>query len=134
MMLVLVAAMASAAPSPDAVIGRWKTETKNAIVEIDRCGAQLCGTLINSDSIRANPAFPDSKNPNPALRSKPLRGSRMLSGFTRQGNEWVDGQIYKADEGKTYKGKITPVDANTLKLRGCIFVPLCKTQIWTRVR
>lgn len=134
MILALVAAMAAATPAADTVVGRWKTETKNAVVDIARCGAQLCGTLVSSDAIRANPAFPDAKNPNPALRAKPLKGSRMLSGFTRQGTEWVGGQIYKADEGKTYSGKITPVDANTLKLRGCIFVPLCKTQTWTRAQ
>ena len=41
---------------------------------------------------------------------------------------------YSAEDGKTYSGKITPLGANQLKLRGCVFFPLCKTQTWTRVR
>ncbi|MEV9291095.1 hypothetical protein AB0178_27290 [Klebsiella pneumoniae] len=29
---------------------------------------------------------------------------------------------------------MTPVGTDQLKLRGCVFFPLCKTQTWTRVR
>jgi uncharacterized protein (DUF2147 family) len=47
---------------------------------------------------------------------------------------WSDGQVYNAEDGKTYSGKITPVGTDQLKLRGCVFFPLCKTQTWTRVR
>jgi uncharacterized protein (DUF2147 family) len=58
----------------------------------------------------------------------------LISGFTADGDAWSGGKIYNPDDGKTYKAKVTPVDANTLKVRGCVFVPLCKTQTWTRVR
>jgi uncharacterized protein (DUF2147 family) len=133
MIPVMLAALLAAAPSADIVVGKWKTETKNAVVQIDRCGGSICGRLLTSDDIAANPAMLDSKNPNPAAAKKPLKGSTMLSGFSREGDTWVNGQVYKADEGKTYSGKITPIDANHIKLRGCVFVPLCKTQTWTRV-
>ena len=44
------------------------------------------------------------------------------------------GAIYNGDDGGTYKATITPIDADHLKVRGCIVWPLCKSQTWTRVR
>ncbi len=41
---------------------------------------------------------------------------------------------YNGDDGGTYKATITPIDADHLKVRGCIVWPLCKTQTWMRVR
>jgi uncharacterized protein (DUF2147 family) len=123
-LLILGALLAGAPVAADTALGRWKTETHNAIVEITRCGESICGKILTSDMIRSNPALKDAKNANEKLRSRPLQGLLMLS----------DGQVYNAEDGKTYSGKITPVGTDQLKLRGCVFFPLCKTQTWTRVR
>jgi uncharacterized protein (DUF2147 family) len=130
---VLFAALL-AAPSADSVVGQWKTETRNGIVDVTRCGPSLCGTLLTSDGIRANPALKDINNKDEKLRGRQLKGVTMLQGFTQSEGIWDGGTIYNAEDGRIYKARITPVDANTLKLRGCVFVPLCKTQTWTRVR
>jgi uncharacterized protein (DUF2147 family) len=130
---VLFAALL-AAPSADSIVGQWKTETRNGIVDIARCGPSICGTLVTSDGIRANPALKDTNNKDEKLRGRQLKGITMLQGFTRSDGIWDGGTVYNAEDGRIYKGRITPVDANTLKLRGCVFVPLCKTQTWTRVR
>ena len=50
------------------------------------------------------------------------------------GSAWTGGTVYNPDDGRTYSGKITPVDVNHLKLRGCVFYPLCKTETWTRIQ
>jgi uncharacterized protein (DUF2147 family) len=135
MLTMLLAAAVAAAPQPqDAALGRWKAETKNGIVEISRCGESICGRLLSSDHLRTDPTLKDVKNSNPALRSRSLKGMQILGGFKSNGKEWVNGTIYNADDGKTYSAKVTPVGANQLKVRGCVFVPLCKTQTWTRVR
>ncbi|MEG3163973.1 DUF2147 domain-containing protein [Sphingomonas sp. PB2P19] len=136
MSLIIAAALLAGAPATaDTVIGRWKTETHNAIVEIARCGSSICGKILTSDAIRANPSMKDAKNSNVALRSRPIQGMQMLSGFKPEGGGvWGSGQVYNAEDGKTYSGKITPLGTNQLKLRGCVFFPLCKTQTWTRVR
>ena len=133
MIPVLFAALL-AAPSADGVVGQWKTETRNGIVDIERCGASICGTLVTSDGIRANPQLKDVNNKDEKLRGRELRGVLMLQGFAQSDGVWDGGTIYNAEDGRTYKARITPVDANTLKLRGCVFVPLCKTQTWTRIR
>ncbi len=135
MSLTLIAlAMAAAPVSPDVVVGHWKTETRNGIVEIARCGPSICGKLLSSDGIAANPNLADVNNKEPSLRTRKLKGLQMLNGFTLADGAWTGGNIYNAEDGKTYGAKITMVDANTLKLRGCIFVPLCKNQVWHRVR
>lgn len=138
MSLLLLGALLAAAPAPapaaDTAVGRWKTETRNGIVEIQRCGASICGRLVSSELLRQQPDLKDVNNQNVAQRGRPLKGLLLISGFTADGDAWSNGQIYNPDDGKTYKSKVTVVDANTLKVRGCIFVPLCKTQTWTRVR
>lgn len=130
-MLALLLAAAVAAPA-DQPIGRWRTETRNAIVEIDRCGQALCGRLITSDGIRANPELTDSKNKDAALRGRKLAGIEMLNGFTRDGDRWTGGKVYNPNDGGTYSGTLIPVDADHLRLKGCIIWPLCKTETWTR--
>jgi uncharacterized protein (DUF2147 family) len=122
-----------AAPSADAVIGTWHSPTKNGIISIQRCGSSICGTLESGDDVRANPNAKDVNNKDAAQRNRPLKGLMMLSGFTQDGGIWSGGKVYNPNDGGTYSGKITPVDANTLKLRGCIIWPACKTETWTRV-
>lgn len=133
-MLPMLFAAFLAAPSADTVIGTWHSPTKNGIISIQRCGSSICGTLENGDDMRANPNAKDVNNKDAAQRNRPLKGLTMLSGFTRDGDIWSGGKVYNPNDGGTYSGKITPVDANTLKLRGCIIWPACKTETWTRVR
>jgi uncharacterized protein (DUF2147 family) len=124
----------AAQPGADDVVGRWKTETHNAIVEINRCGPSICGRILTSDALRANPDFKDAKNSDAALRNRPLRGLQILGGFQPDGAGWSGGKIYNAEDGRTYNADVTLTGPNQLKLRGCVFKPLCKTQSWTRVR
>ncbi len=133
MITMLFAAML-AAPSADSVIGTWHSPTKNGIIEIQRCGSSICGHLLSGDDIKGNPDAKDANNKDEAQRGRPLKGLTMLSGFKQGEGVWEDGQVYNPNDGRTYSGRITLVDANTLKLRGCVFVPLCKTETWTRVR
>jgi uncharacterized protein (DUF2147 family) len=45
-------------------------------------------------------------------------------------DKW-SGQVYNAEDGKTYSGNLTLANANTIKLQGCVMV-ICKTKTWTR--
>ena len=133
--LIIAALLAGAPASPDTILGKWRTETRNAIIEISRCGPTICAKILTSDMLRAHPEMKDKNNANPALRNRPLIGLSMFSGFKPAADgAWVDGSVYNAEDGKTYSGKVTPVGNDQLKLRGCVFFPLCKTQTWTRVR
>ena len=136
MILLMAAAVAATgrAGSADTAIGQWKTETKDGVVEIARCGGSICGKLLTSDGIKANPNLPDVKNKDASLRTRKLVGMQILSGFTATDGAWTNGTIYNADDGGTYKATVTPADADHLKVKGCIIWPLCKTQTWTRLR
>lgn len=134
MLLALLGLASAALPqSADAAVGRWKTQTRNAIVEIQRCGPSICGRILSSDALRTNPDLRDAQNSNRALRTRPLRGLQILSGFKASGSSWTGGKIYNAEDGKTYSAEVR-VAGNELKLKGCVVWPLCKTQTWTRVR
>ena len=125
---------AAAAMSPDAAVGRWRTETRNGIVEVERCGGSICGKLVSSDGLRTNPNMLDINNKDTALRGRRLLNLQILGGFTRGGGEWSGGTIYNGDDGGTYRATVTPIDADHLKVKGCIIWPLCKSQTWTRFR
>lgn len=131
--LLAMAAIAGDGAAADAAIGRWRTETRNGIVEIQHCGTSICGRLVSSDKLRTDPALKDVKNSDAKLRDRPLRGLMILNGFSRSGDAWSGGKIYNADDGRTYGAKITPIGPDKLSVRGCVFVPLCKTQTWARV-
>lgn len=130
---VAAAALASPALASDPT-GLWQTPTNGGQVRITRCGQALCGALVTSDHIRTDPNARDTHNKNEAQRTRTLRGLPMLSGFTGGPTEWRGGSVYNPADGGTYRGTITMTNDNTLRLRGCIVAPLCKTQTWTRVQ
>ncbi|HKT85240.1 MAG TPA: DUF2147 domain-containing protein [Novosphingobium sp.] len=134
---MLVAAACAATPAwsvePEAVLGTWRTPVKRGVVAIQRCGASICGRIIGSDNIRTNPDLRDLNNKDRSKRGRRLKGLQILGGFSRDGGRWSGGTVYNPEDGGTYRGTITPLDRNRLKLKGCIIWPLCKTQTWTRI-
>lgn len=134
--LVLVAICASGpawAAEPESVLGTWRTPSRHGVVEIERCGTSICGRLVDSDNIRNNPELRDVNNKDQTKRGRRLKGLQILGSFAREQDKWTGGTVYNPEDGGTYRGTITPVDARTLKLKGCIVWPLCKTQTWTRI-
>ena len=132
--LALVMISPAAAQAPGSAEGRWRTPARNGEVEISQCGPALCGRLVDADGIRANPGLRDTNNRDPALRNRPIKDLQILEGFTGGPTEWRGGTVYNPEDGGTYRGRIRLVDPDTLKLRGCIVAPLCKTQTWKRIR
>lgn len=141
-MIAALALLAAAALSPDAAshdaagnaaLGRWQTETRHGTVEISRCGPSICGHLVSSDGLRADPQLRDVHNNQAELRQRPLMGLLMLTGFHWSGNAWAGGWIYNGEDGGTYHATVRLSDANHLEVKGCIVWPLCRTQTWVRV-
>lgn len=131
--MILLMAAAAAVASPDAVIGRWQTEARHGLVEITRCGPSICGRLLTSDGLRANPDMRDSKNKDATLRTRRLAGIQLIGGFTRDADAWTSGTVYNPYDGGTYKATVTPIDADHLSLKGC-WSFFCQSQTWTRIR
>ncbi|OYW28347.1 MAG: hypothetical protein B7Z44_08710 [Caulobacter sp. 12-67-6] len=131
--VAVLGALAGPAFAAD-VTGLWATPTNGGQVEIARCGNSLCGKLVTSGQIRTDPSLKDIRNKDAAQRGRTLKGLQMLYDFTGGPAKWTGGKVYNPDDGGTYSGTIEMLSANQLKLKGCVVAPLCKTQVWNRVR
>jgi uncharacterized protein (DUF2147 family) len=127
---LLILSLAAAQAQNDSILGNWRSPS-GSIIQIYRCGANVCLKLI---VIRKDaPSRVDGKNPNAALRTRPLCGLQVGSNFhlTNPGHA-EGGQLYDPQSGKTYSGSMTR-DGNQLKLRGYIGISLFgRTETWTR--
>lgn len=132
-MAAAAAAMAGGALAAD-VTGTWLTPTDGGQVKIAPCGASVCGRIVAGKQIRADPAVRDENNKDATLRSRPLKGLLMLQGFEGAGGEWSGGTIYNPEDGNTYKASLKLTGPDTLRVKGCVVAPLCKTQVWKRVK
>lgn len=117
--------------------GNWLTENGRATVAIANCGGALCGKIIALgepiDPATGKPRT-DNNNSDAAKRTRPLIGVQIVIDMKPDSiaDKWK-GQVYNAEDGNTYSGSITLVDAKTLNLQGCALAGLiCKTQKWTR--
>jgi len=121
--------------NPDDILGKWMTEKKEAVVQIFKTNDhKYAGKIIWLEKPLENgkPVL-DKKNPNPELRSRPIMGLVFIAGFEFQNEEWINGILYDAQTGNTYKAKMTLKDKNTLDLRGYIGSPMFgRTTTWTR--
>lgn len=129
--IALTATVAASASGPVPIAGRWQTDDGKAIVEVAPCGSALCAKI--SRFLVAQPAggARDGKNPDKALRSRPLLGVQILSGLRADGSTWK-GQGYSPEEGRNFKAIVTAT-GNRLNLKGCVAV-FCRTVVWTRAQ
>lgn len=126
---------AQAVPTEAAIVGMWRTQERGGVIRIARCGAALCGHVIDGAPLRANPDQRDVHNPDKTLRGRRVMGLQVLSGFTGGPTTWRGGPLYDPNSGDGARtGYLTLVDRNTLKVKGCIAPLLCRTQTWTRLR
>jgi uncharacterized protein (DUF2147 family) len=140
--LLLLSATTAFGAGLNGILGIWKTEMDESQVEIFRCGEKICGTItwlkdpIYTDGRDGEVGTPviDRKNPDPALKSRPVLGLRILEGFSAEGgNNWGNGTCYDPKSGKTYRGKIHLSAPDRLELRGFIGIPLFgRSSVWTR--
>ena len=115
--------------------GTWLSGDGDGWVEITLGDGSLSGIVKGSPNGDSGRPDKDEKNPDPALRGRPLIGLQLFRGFAYDGDgRWTGGTIYDPNSGKTYRCIITQVDDDTLKVRGYVGVPLLgRTETWTRV-
>ncbi len=138
--LALVATLALAAFDPALAAdptGTWLTQTGGSRIRIADCGGALCGTIIwlkePNDPDTGKPKT-DKNNSDAAKRARPLLGVQIVLGMKPAGADKWTGQVYNAEDGKTYSGNLTVTGAGSLTLQGCALGGLvCKGQNWTKV-
>lgn len=135
--LIASTGMGTVAASQDgsAVTGMWATGSQGGRVEIYRCGAALCGQVVDAAPLRANPDQRDVNNPDLALRDRRLRGLVVLRGFKGGPREWEGGPVYDPETGEgAAKAYLTLRADGKLEVKGCKAVIFCRTKVWTRIR
>jgi uncharacterized protein (DUF2147 family) len=111
----------------------WRTQSGAGTVRIEACGPKTCGRILTGTP-KAGETGLDFRNPNAALRSRPLIGANILSNFTRQADDsYKGGTIYNPEDGKTYRSEFKLKADGRLEVKGCVG-PFCQTQVWTPVR
>ena len=115
--------------TPSGPVGEWLVEKALARIKIVDCSGSLWGVV----SWESTPGV-DSKNPDPALRTRPTLGMPILLGMTQaKANRW-DGKIYNSEDGRTYSANISMRNPDTLRVEGCVIGILCGGENWTRVQ
>ncbi|WP_019467242.1 DUF2147 domain-containing protein [Dyella japonica] len=127
-----------------AIEGDWLVASRDAIIRIEAQGDTFIGTIVwqlhdtygPEDGPELNGKIvTDRHNPDPALRSRPLTGLRLLWGlhYDADAQAWVDGFVYNADNGKQYHCEVHVPAPDRLVLRGYIGIPLLGgSTTWTR--
>ena len=130
--LPLLAIAGSTAAAPVGVQGLWLTDDHKGLVQIGPCGGSLCGTIARVADTSGNAPKTDIHNPDARLRSRPILGLPVLSGFVSAGSYWK-GRAYDPKSGKTYRSTLELNPDGSLKVSGCILF-ICESQRWTRAR
>ncbi len=137
---VLLAACLSAAPAlaGQSLTGMWLDQSGRAGIDIEPCGASVCGTILwlKEPLTAAGQPKTDINNREAGLHSRKICGLTMLYGFVPDADGgWKNGYIYDPASGKTYNSNIHLAANGTLTVRGYYqYTFLGETQVWTRPR
>jgi uncharacterized protein (DUF2147 family) len=123
-LLFLAAVPASAQAS---VEGRWTNPKRSVVIEVGRCGAAWCGTVVwATPKAKANARKGGTDN---------LIGTRILSGARPVGPNVYKGRAFVPRRNIHSSATIRQTGPNAMVVEGCALAGLlCKEQRWTRVR
>lgn len=125
--------MATPAVAAESIQGDWLTPDGGSRVRIGPCPDnpdRMCGVVSWLPAAKAKDL--DKRNPNAALRSRPILGVSTITDFKPAGpGKWTGGKLYDPASGKSYSGKLTANADGTLKVEGCVLM-VCQAQTWSR--
>ena len=132
--LLSAAADLADAANPADPSGTWAIEDGSARVRLERCGPtqeRICGYIVwmkDQTDPKGQP-YRDRNNPDQEKSSRPLLGHQLILGAKPTPEGRFDGEIYNAENGKSYSVALWRESADRLKLKGCMLM-LCSTQTW----
>ncbi len=127
--IAVAAPVALAADKPADPGGVWFTQGHRSAVRFVPCGGGWCGRIDRI--LQRDPGSPDHdvKNPDPALRSRPVLGLQLLDLPGVQDGQWR-GTVYDPRSGRTYNASVRRVSGDGLEVKGCLMI-FCQTVRWT---
>jgi uncharacterized protein (DUF2147 family) len=133
--LTIVSLSIAAKAQTNKIEGLWFNDIKSAKIEISKgADGKFNGKIVwLKEPLKDGKPKTDEENKDEKLRSRPIIGMPILSGFVPDGdNKYTDGKIYDPKNGKTYSCNITH-NGKTLSIRGYVGVSLFgRTTIWER--
>jgi uncharacterized protein (DUF2147 family) len=118
--------------NPDAIVGIWFNEEKDAKIKVYKENGKFYGKIVwhkTGDDISPY----DENNPDPDLQTRKKLGLVILNDFVFDGGQWEDGTIYDPKTGKTYSCIIKTKKDGALYVRGYIGISLIgRTTQWTK--
>lgn len=128
------AGLAADATEESNIYGVWSTQKNHGHVLIEPCGNAICGRVLDGDQLRANPDQTDIYNPDPAKRTRRVKGLYILEGYRGGPSHWEGGSVYDPQTGDEASDSTLDLTAgDTLKVEGCKFL-FCRSEIWTRTK
>jgi len=122
---LLAGAAAAADPS-----GEWRVANGEATIRIDDCGGVLWGIVV-WEKARGRV---DSQNPDPAARTRATLGMPVLLAMRPTRPNLWEGEVYNAENGKTYASRLALTSPDLLRIEGCVLAGiLCGGENWTRL-
>jgi len=111
--------------------GDWRVADGVAHIRVADCNGAMWGAVI----WEKEPGGLDEHNPDASKRSRPTLGIPVLINMKKKAgaaDQWA-GQVYNANDGKTYSSTIKPVGPDKLEIQGCVLGFLCGGETWTRI-
>ena len=120
-----IALAASPAIAGAPIEGNWTNPSENIVVKIAPCGPALCGHAISA-SARAKGKAMNSGFGN-------ILGAPLMKGMMPAGAARWKGTVFVPDRNIHAPGTIQMINADRIKVSGCVWGLLCKAQVWKRV-
>src|ERR1700722_17767252 len=110
--------------------GDWLVADGVAHNPVADCNGNMWGAV----AWEKEPGGVDEHNPDVTKRSRPTLGIAVLSNMKKKSgvDQW-EGEVYNANDGKTYSSTIKPVGTDKLEIQGCVLGFLCGGETWTRI-
>ena len=113
--------------------GIWLSQDGDVKMKVARCGEAVCSTIfwLKEPNDKNGKPKTDQNNPDTSKHSRPIIGSPIILPMKADGADKWSGQVYNAEDGKTYSGSFALSGASKADLKGCVAF-ICKTKTWTR--
>ena len=110
--------------------GDWLVADGVAHIRVAECNGSMWGAV----AWEKEPGGVDQHNPDVSKRNRPTLGIAVLSNMKKKpGVDQWEGEVYNANDGKTYSSTIKPVGSDKLEIQGCVLGFLCGGETWTRI-
>lgn len=130
----------SAALASDRLDGFWMDSDGEVVLEIHKCDENLavrCGRVawLRLPNGPDGKPITDYRNPDTALRARPVCGMTALSGFKEQPDgTWSDGSVYVSDLGMSFSGKAEVLGPTEVRVSGFVLLPIFgQSEVWSKV-